>query len=214
MSQGNNQLLPAMPHGPISSGPFERIIKVEDIAGMEELRKLSTKRNLAEELYRRIGPFDFEKNESRKLDEKKICVSGPDQPETEQNLDDTAHQETEPAEDLTYAQITLGKGQTYYGQVNCSTKQRQGRGTIMWDDKSTFEGFWMADKANGRGRMIFADGSIYEGNWVNGRQNGYGVFSSIEGVKYHGNWQENLQHGKGEEEWPDGTKYAGDFVKG
>ena len=89
---------------------------------------------------------------------------------------------------MTYAQITLGKGQTYYGQVNSATRQRQGRGTIMWDDKSTFEGFWLADKANGRGRMIFADGSIYEGNWIDGRQNGYGVFSSIEGIKYHGNW--------------------------
>mmetsp|Transcript_34568 Transcript_34568/g.45462 ORF Transcript_34568/g.45462 Transcript_34568/m.45462 type:complete len:89 (+) Transcript_34568:754-1020(+) len=67
-------------------------------------------------------------------------------------------------EGLTYAQITLGKGQTYYGQVQTATGKRHGRGTIMWDDKSTFEGFWKNDKANGRGRMIYADGSIYEGN--------------------------------------------------
>ena len=39
----------------------------------------------------------------------------------------------------------------------------------MWDDKSTFEGFWRNDKANGRGRMIYADGSIYEGSWLDGK---------------------------------------------
>ena len=44
-----------------------RQIKVEDIAEMEELKTLGPKRNLAEELYRRIGPFDFEKNENRSL---------------------------------------------------------------------------------------------------------------------------------------------------
>lgn len=43
---------------------------MEDIAGMEELRKLGPKRNLAEELYQRIGPFDFEKNQSRLLYQK------------------------------------------------------------------------------------------------------------------------------------------------
>ena len=34
---------------------------------MEELKTLGPKRNLAEELYRRIGPFDFEKNQPRSL---------------------------------------------------------------------------------------------------------------------------------------------------
>ena len=32
---------------------------------MEELKMLSPKSNLAEELLRRIGPFDFEKSEAR-----------------------------------------------------------------------------------------------------------------------------------------------------
>jgi hypothetical protein len=38
---------------------------VEDIADIEEFKTLGPKRNLAEELYRRIGPFDFEKNDAR-----------------------------------------------------------------------------------------------------------------------------------------------------
>ena len=61
VSPDKNQLLGALMSQPGSSFT-PRIMKVEDIAGMEELRKLGTQRNLAEELYRRIGPFDFEKN--------------------------------------------------------------------------------------------------------------------------------------------------------
>ena len=48
---------------------------MEDIAEMEELRTLGTKRNLAEELYNRIGPFDFEKNETRKMQAKNQKIS-------------------------------------------------------------------------------------------------------------------------------------------
>jgi len=44
------------------------LIKVEDIGNMEEFKTLGNKRNLAEELYRRIGPFDFDKNEARSLE--------------------------------------------------------------------------------------------------------------------------------------------------
>ena len=40
-------------------------IKVEDICQMEELKTLGPKRNLAEELYSRIGPFDFDRNQPR-----------------------------------------------------------------------------------------------------------------------------------------------------
>ena len=38
---------------------------MEDIGEIEELKTLGPKRNLAEELYRRIGPFDFDKNQAR-----------------------------------------------------------------------------------------------------------------------------------------------------
>ena len=45
---------------------------MEDIAHMEELKTLVPKRNLAEELYRRIGPFDFEKNNSLSMSTKNL----------------------------------------------------------------------------------------------------------------------------------------------
>lgn len=65
---GNNispldELSPSRPV--LSKTSQKKLIKVEDIGDLEELKNLGPKRNLAEELYRRIGPFDFDKNQAR-----------------------------------------------------------------------------------------------------------------------------------------------------
>lgn len=110
---------------------------------MEELKTLGSKSNLAEELYRRIGPFDFDKNQPRNSENK---AGGQGNALNKNGKDDVGVADDE---QLEFRTITLKKGQKYYGQCSVRTGKRHGRGTIMWDDKSTFEGFWRNDKANG-----------------------------------------------------------------
>ena len=63
----NEHIHPLLAHLPyVDTFPSRRgTLKVEDVAQMEELKVLVSKRNLAEELYSRIGPFNFDKNDAK-----------------------------------------------------------------------------------------------------------------------------------------------------
>lgn len=74
---------------------------MEDIGDLEELKTLGPKRNLAEELYRRIGPFDFDKNQARVSEVRNSAA--------------VASSELNKDQDLEFKQIVLNKGQKYYG---------------------------------------------------------------------------------------------------
>ena len=40
---------------------------------------------------------------------------------------------------------------------------KQGRGIQSWSDGSTYEGYWINDKANIRGKITHSHGEVYEG---------------------------------------------------
>lgn len=101
--------------------------------------------------------------------------------ETQPNLNRTDVKYTESNE----------KGEWYEGQINKETKQREGRGNVVFSDGSYYEGYWKADLASGRGRLIHTNGDFYEGEFESGQQNGYGRFMSTDNFLYEGYWKEN-----------------------
>lgn len=49
----------------------------------------------------------------------------------------------------------------FTGEYLRGTNIRTGFGTQVWPDGTTFEGFWLNDKANGTGRMVLSNGNWY-----------------------------------------------------
>lgn len=93
-----------------------------------------------------------------------------------------------PAEDLiTKGAVDLEDGKIYIGQWN-SKGEKEGFGTMKWDDKSCYEGDWVADNASGWGKMLHSDGDIYEGYWQDGMSNGFGTYTHADGAQYMGQW--------------------------
>jgi 4-amino-4-deoxy-L-arabinose transferase-like glycosyltransferase len=50
----------------------------------------------------------------------------------------------------------------------------------------------------GQGTYVFSDGSTYEGQWKNDKRNGFGIMKYADGSRFEGFWLENKEHGKGE----------------
>lgn len=93
--------------------------------------------------------------------------------------------------------------------VDIEGKQiRQGRGIMIWNNGSIYEGTWNEDKMEGVGRIIHPEFLYYEGLWRNGKANGYGKCSE-EGDDHHyeGEFLDDLKHGSGKEQWKDKTYY-------
>ena len=40
---------------------------------------------------------------------------------------------------------------------------KHGKGTQWWSDGSSYNGYWMFNKASGNGILMHADGDVYEG---------------------------------------------------
>jgi hypothetical protein len=65
----------------------------------------------------------------------------------------------------TYCLEVVGKELRGEGEVNAQG-EREGRGTMVYDDGSMYEGQWRAGKKHGRGKYSFATGDVYEGEYT------------------------------------------------
>ena len=72
-----------------------------------------------------------------------------------------------------------------------------GKGKIIFSDKTIHEGIFKNDLLNGLGKIIFPDGSYYEGVFTNNYLNGKGIYVFKNGDKYEGNFKNNERHGDG-----------------
>ena len=64
-----------------------------------------------------------------------------------------------------------GLGQ-YEGEWLRGTQAIQGRGSMLWQDGSLYEGHWAQNKFNGLGREIHANGDVYIGTWKDSKKHG------------------------------------------
>ena len=107
-----------------------------------------------------------------------------------------------------------------------------GKGTMLYADKSKYEGNFKNGKINGYGTFFYADGSKYVGEWKNGYYNGEGTkYNNSTGVR-KGLWQNgeylgtkedqskkgciagDCYNGEGTYVYGDGSKYIGSFKNG
>ena len=86
-----------------------------------------------------------------------------------------------------------------------------GKGKIIYDNKSTYEGNFVSGYKEGNGQLIFEDGSYYIGNFHKNNYNGNGIFKWNDGRIYSGEWKNNNIEGEGKFNWSDNVYYKGEY---
>eukprot|EP00040_Diaphanoeca_grandis_P002509 m.21967 g.21967 ORF g.21967 m.21967 type:complete len:279 (-) comp13630_c0_seq1:210-1046(-) len=86
--------------------------------------------------------------------------------------------------------------------------EKNGLGTMEWEDGSIYEGMWKDDVFNGQGQLNTKEG-VYEGAFVDGLRHGKGKMRWSNGQKYTGGWFNDEMHGKGTLREINGDKYFG-----
>ncbi|CAD8087078.1 unnamed protein product [Paramecium primaurelia] len=125
------------------------------------------------------------------------------------------------------------KKQYYYeGQFCCGLKH--GKGLIIYEDGSYYQGDFFADKILGDNCMFkdfedncskntkiqkkvkleFPNGAIYEGSVLDGKRHGKGIYTWKDGTKYEGQFENDQINGFGIMEYADSKKYKGEWVNG
>ena len=67
------------------------------------------------------------------------------------------------------------------------------------------------EKKNGHGTEIYKDGSTYVGEFKDGKYHGQGTYTFSDGRKYVGEFKDGKQNGQGTHTWSDGRKYVGEY---
>ena len=67
-------------------------------------------------------------------------------------------------------------------------KDGLGIGKFLYDNGSTYEGYWQNDKRHGVGTRIYPSGEIYKGGWNVGKKHGFGEWIYPDGTIYKGEW--------------------------
>ena len=109
-----------------------------------------------------------------------------------------------------YKSKDIEKSGVYFGQFD-GPGHREGKGRMIWNDGSVYNGQWKADKASGWGYLILSSGDYYIGRWRNDLAHGEGRYHHADGSEYVGNWLDDKQNGIGTETWPDGSVYKGSY---
>ena len=111
------------------------------------------------------------------------------------NLDDSnAHVERK----QTMADYTDWKEEEKYSPYTGDRNERgekEGKGKIIWDNGSEYNGQWVANKRSGNGIFIGADGSKYIGQWYQDMKHGRGKFMFPDGSFLFGTWQNDRLNG-------------------
>ncbi|CAD8089097.1 unnamed protein product [Paramecium sonneborni] len=124
------------------------------------------------------------------------------------------------------------KKQYYYeGQFSCDLKH--GKGLIIYEDGTHYQGEFFADKLlsdNGifkdfeeecnknkqleKKKLEFPNGAIYQGQVLDGKRHGKGIYTWKDGTKYEGQFENDQINGYGIMEFADSRKYRGEWVNG
>ena len=72
-------------------------------------------------------------------------------------------------------------GSVYLGEFSTIDEKRSGRGILIKEDKTKYEGQWKEDKPDGRGKLIYPNGDYFLGSWKNGNVEGKGKFVHLNG---------------------------------
>ena len=59
--------------------------------------------------------------------------------------------------------VLYDDGSIYLGEFKSLEDKRDGRGILLWEDQSKYQGLWKEDKPNGKGKYTYPNGDYYEG---------------------------------------------------
>lgn len=107
--------------------------------------------------------------------------------------------------------FSYSNGDVYIGAV-LRGGVKQGEGTQIATNGSTYKGSWVADEFQGVGTMKFVDGAIYTGDWVKGERHGRGTMTYHSGNVYEGEWSHDKKHGEGKAIFLNGDIFYGTYV--
>ncbi|TYA74195.1 MORN repeat-containing protein [Seonamhaeicola marinus] len=72
-----------------------------------------------------------------------------------------------------------------------------GLGVYIYNDKSSYTGFFSNNKRHSCGKLSFSNGDLYLGEFQNGKKTGTGEYDWKDGKYYRGEWKNDLYHGEG-----------------
>ena len=98
------------------------------------------------------------------------------------------------------------------GECRKGTEIKHGKGKMILQDESVYEGYFKNNLFHGHGRMIGLKG-VYIGDWQNGVRCGNGKYMSHDNsFTYVGEWKEDVRNGEGVQTYKDGSVQKGDWV--
>jgi len=112
----------------------------------------------------------------------------------------------------TYCLEVVGKELRGEGESNAQG-EREGRGTMVYDDGDMYEGQWRAGEKHGQGKFSFATGDVYEGEYAKDKKHGKGTYTYAGGDVYEGEYAEGKKHGQGKYTSATGNVYEGEYAK-
>ena len=86
-----------------------------------------------------------------------------------------------------------------------------GKGKMVWNNGSSYDGDWNHGKVHGNGTYIYSDGGTYAGQFQNGSRHGYGTYYFPSGAVYDGQWANGERAGYGTLRWSNGDVYEGQW---
>jgi len=96
-----------------------------------------------------------------------------------------------------------------------STKgPKSGNGTVVYANRSTYEGQFHNSMRHGSGTLTLSDGTRYSAEWQNDERHGQGKEFCPDGTTFVGAYITGLRHGHGVMTWPEGSRYTGLFERG
>ena len=106
----------------------------------------------------------------------------------------------------------------FFQRVFMGAPPLDNNGNPMFRDNGDW-GYYVGDQdknghRSGKGKIIYQSGSIYEGGFVNNKYEGNGVYTWEDGDKYNGEWKDGERNGKGTFTKADGTVQMGKFIDG
>jgi hypothetical protein len=113
-----------------------------------------------------------------------------------------------------------GKGTMIYGDKSkyegeWFNDKRHGNGKFTDAKKNTYDGYWQNDKKHGQGIFMWADGKeYYDGEWKKGRMSGYGIYHYACGNHYEGDMFNDEEDGDGHMKYANGNEFRGEFKVG
>ena len=78
--------------------------------------------------------------------------------------------------------------------IDVNPAKKNGKGTMVHEDGSTYTGEYQDDLEDGQGTRIYPDGEKYIGGWKDGKKNRQGTTILAKGDKYIGEYKDNKRN--------------------